>query len=492
MNEFFQEINDNDSSDGDNGEDEQSNYLNEMTQDVIEWDESKNTDLCQMYRSPQPPPGTSCSSSRGTTKRKTRSSSNGKKKRTPTSASSTNSSLFWDVKRQLDPLCRNGITSVNNNSSSSNNNNNNNNNTDNINININDHSKKVRIEKAETEINGILDVLNMEGGTGTTSSTLNNGNDNNNARTQYAFLASPLSTNSSVPTPKRHNNNKKLAKGEFRRHHTHPKTHNNQNNQQLKSSSTSLALRHRRRRTTEYTTDNEQFGRQQRKEQSINVITSTTTSASTTVFTTPAINNLNNDTDNRNIKSTTSSAQHDDFAVLLDAITTPNNTSTEIQLPRSPVVSVDENTTMSTMKDGKEESKDNSPCTKKLKDSFTDAARKSENDIDLNCSMKNNIISPQLPVASTFQSNSAQSQIQPNDSNKHDSDTNNRVCGRGNDNTNDESRNNDDEFDDIKFSEDDIAAIDSLTLSQSNIICQSTTSFCQNNNLGEDTKDQFF
>ena len=482
MNEDLQGINNNDSSDGDNGEDEQSNYLNEMTQDVIEWDESKNTDLCQMYRSPQPPPGTSCStSSRGTTKRKTRSSSssNGKKKRTPTSASSTNSSLFLDVKRQLDPLCRNGTTSANNN-------NNNNNNTNNSNM--NDHSRKIRSEKAETEINGILDVLNMEGGT--TSSTLNNDNNNNNARTQYAFSASPLSTNSLMPTPKRHNTNKQLAKGELRRHHTHPKTHNNQNNQQLKSSSTSLALRHRRRRTTEYTTDNEKFGRQQRKEQSIDVVTSTTNSASTTVFTTPAINNLNNVTDNKNIKSTTSSA-HDDFAVLLDAITTPNNISTGSQLSRSPLASVDENTTATTKTDGKEESKDNYSCTKKLKDTFTDATRKSENDIDLNCSMKNDIISPQLPAASTFQSNSTHRQIQPTtDSKKHDSDTSDRVCGRGNDNTYGESRNNDDEFDDIKFSEDDIAAIDSLTLSQSNVICQSTASFCPNNNLGEDIKDQ--
>ena len=328
----------------------------------------------------------------------------------------------------------------------------------------------------------------MEGGT--TSSTLNNDNNNNNARTQYAFSASPLSTNSLMPTPKRHNTNKQLAKGELRRHHTHPKTHNNQNNQQLKSSSTSLALRHRRRRTTEYTTDNEKFGRQQRKEQSIDVVTSTTNSASTTVFTTPAINNLNNVTDNKNIKSTTSSA-HDDFAVLLDAITTPNNISTGSQLSRSPLASVDENTTATTKTDGKEERKENYSCTKKLKDTFTDATRKSENDIDLNCSMNNDIISPQLPAASTFQSNSTHRQIQPTtDSKKHDSDTSDRVCGRGNDNTYGESRNNDDEFDDIKFSEDDIAAIDSLTLSQSNVICQSTASFCLNNNLGEDIKDQ--
>ena len=27
-------------------------YLNEMTQDVIEWDESKNMDLGQMFKSP--------------------------------------------------------------------------------------------------------------------------------------------------------------------------------------------------------------------------------------------------------------------------------------------------------------------------------------------------------------------------------------------------------------------------------------------------------
>ncbi|MGK3734044.1 MAG: DNA replication ATP-dependent helicase Dna2 [Bacillariaceae sp.] len=504
MNEDFQEINDNYTSDGDNGEDE-SNYLNEMTQDVIEWDERKNTDLCQMYRSPQPPPGTSCS--RGTTKRKTRSSSsssssstsNGKKKRTPTSASSTNSSLFLDVKRQLDPLCRNGI--LNDNISNINNNNtidksnNNNNNNDN-----NDNNKQIRIEKAETEINGILDVLNMEGGT--TSNTYyddNNNNNNNNARAKYAFSASPLSTNSLMPTPKRHNNNKQLAKGELRRHHTHPKTHN-QNNQQLKSSSTSLALRHRRRRTTEYTTDNEQFGRQQRKEQSINLITSMTSApASTTVFTTPAINNLNNLTDNRNIKSTTSSA-HDDFAVLLDAITTPNNISTGNQLSRSPLASVDENTTISittmTMTEGKEESKDTSFCTKKLKDTFTDAARKSENDADLDRSMKNDIISPQLPaVSSTFQSNSIHRQTQSTtDSKKSDRDTSHRV--RGNDNTDGESRSNDDEFDDIKFSEDDIAAIDSLTVSQPNTISDkiassSETNKTEHSSIIKDASDEY-
>ena len=30
-------------------------YLNEMTQDVIEWDESKNMDLGQMFKSPEVP-----------------------------------------------------------------------------------------------------------------------------------------------------------------------------------------------------------------------------------------------------------------------------------------------------------------------------------------------------------------------------------------------------------------------------------------------------
>mmetsp|Transcript_44566 Transcript_44566/g.49954 ORF Transcript_44566/g.49954 Transcript_44566/m.49954 type:complete len:359 (-) Transcript_44566:490-1566(-) len=325
MSANFPEISDNDTNNGD--DEDESIYLNEMTQDVIEWDESKSTDLCQIYRSPLPP------GSRGITKRTTRSSK--KKKRTPKSTSSTNSSLFLDVKRQLDPLCRHRIMSGNNNHVKSNININNNNyyhDSSNNNNHDNNHSNSnnIRIKKAEIEIDGILDVLNMEGTVRTANNQINGA--------KYSF-SSQSSINSMMPTPKRQNN-KRPAKGQLKRHHTHPKTHHQNQNQRLKTSATTLALRHRRRRT-EYA-QNDKLG-QQRKEQSANIIRCKTL-PSTTAFTTPVVSSLSN-VSGRNIESMAS--VRDDFAVLLDAITTPN-LITKIRSSRSPLASVDENTTKAT------------------------------------------------------------------------------------------------------------------------------------------------
>jgi len=487
MSANFPEISDTDTNNGD--DEDESIYLNEMTQDVIEWDESKSTDLCQIYRSPLPP------GSRGITKRTTRSSK--KKKRTPKSTSSTNSSLFLDVKRQLDPLCRHRIMSGNNNHVKSNININNNNyyhDSSNNNNHDNNHSNSnnIRIKKAEIEIDGILDVLNMEGTVRTANNQINGA--------KYSF-SSQSSINSMMPTPKRQNN-KRPAKGQLKRHHTHPKTHHQNQNQRLKTSATTLALRHRRRRT-EYA-QNDKLG-QQRKEQSANIIRCKTL-PSTTAFTTPVVSSLSN-VSGRNIESMAS--VRDDFAVLLDAITTPN-LITKIRSSRSPLASVDENTTKATTTNEKVEIEEISFCTKTAEETSTGAVRKSHNAVILDRSMKS-VISPQVPAASEFQSNRFRvpivvskepsvyskcqeelsytippstkhhRQIQPITSSKiQDSDTSIRVCNRLTDTIHAKSHNKDDEFGDIEFSEDDIATIDSLTAPQFNI-CQPTTLFYPKN-----------
>jgi DNA replication ATP-dependent helicase Dna2 len=96
-------------ADGESDEKCECLYSNEMTQDVIEWDESRNMDLGQMFKSPQPP-GSSGSkvSKRGGTGTKGRNTmatitatNNGSKSNTPSSTSTNNSSLFAGVKRQL-------------------------------------------------------------------------------------------------------------------------------------------------------------------------------------------------------------------------------------------------------------------------------------------------------------------------------------------------------------------------------------------------------
>ena len=76
-------------------------YLNEMTQDVIEWDESNNMDLNQKYRSPQP--SSSCSKSSQSMATRPTDSGTKSKSNTPLSTSTNNSSLFAGVKRQFDP-----------------------------------------------------------------------------------------------------------------------------------------------------------------------------------------------------------------------------------------------------------------------------------------------------------------------------------------------------------------------------------------------------
>jgi len=69
-------------------------YLNEMTQDVIEWDESKNMDLGQMFKSPQP----SGSGSKGSKRRTSAMGYN-------ITPSTQNSSLFAGAKHHLDEPC---------------------------------------------------------------------------------------------------------------------------------------------------------------------------------------------------------------------------------------------------------------------------------------------------------------------------------------------------------------------------------------------------
>ena len=80
----------------------------EMTQDVIEWDESRNLDLRNMYRSPHPP--TRGSSSRYSSASKAAAGSKMKTPATSSSTKTTNSSLFLHpVKCELNHQIQNDV-----------------------------------------------------------------------------------------------------------------------------------------------------------------------------------------------------------------------------------------------------------------------------------------------------------------------------------------------------------------------------------------------
>jgi DNA replication ATP-dependent helicase Dna2 len=273
-------------SDGDGESNEKGAcfYLNEMTQDVIEWDESRNMDLGQMFKSPQPPGSGSKVSKRGTGTKgsnatATITTNNGSKSNTPSSASTNNSSLFAGVKRQL------------------------------------------------REIGRIPNALNRIDDT--TSSTVDN------IEARYAFSEPSLSPNSLEQMQKRENN-RRLTKNELQSHHIQTK---------LNCAAASLTQRHRRRRLG--------YPQEHQNERNTSNISASANSASATAgvvlqpqFGTTSTDNFMS-TLERNIEPTKAKkskvARHDDFAELLDAITTPNSSSRPGQLSRAPLSPVNQN-----------------------------------------------------------------------------------------------------------------------------------------------------
>lgn len=280
-----------------------SNFLlHEMTQDVIEWDESNNVELGGTVRSPHP------MMSSGKRNRESNITPN-----STTSIRSTNSSLFASLKCQLDPS---KLQAVGNESPRGGTNNRSNENSR--------ITNPKGTPKAEKEIDGILKILEMEDASNIGGSM---------------EMTGPSSTSLlEMPTQQRHN--KRPALGERSRYHTHPQY-------QQSSSSTSVAIRHRRRKQFDSQAPREgstklmqqQQQHHQTKQKQKHVRHRSSTIGSKVKGVDQSSSSIGTPTSKlRHSETNTEAATSDDFAELLKELATPS-----MKPSRPPLTSVNQN-----------------------------------------------------------------------------------------------------------------------------------------------------
>lgn len=386
-------------------------YSDEMTQDVIEWDESKNKDLGKLFRSPQPPGSGSKgpqrqAGTRGSTSTAKIKSNNGSQSNTPSSTSTNNSSIFAGTKRQFDPRC---------------------------------HFDTITKKRSETKNKNAL-----ERGIGNVSSAPNNFVDAfctvDNTQVDSGFPATSSLPNPLGQKPKR-GDDEGPTKNELRSHRIQ----------------TNVNQRHRRRRLG--------YSHKHQNEPNTNISSSTASASATAGIvlqrqcpTTTTVNALKPTLETKMESKKSTVARHDDFADLLQAITTPKASCGSGKLSRVPLSPVDQNNRSISQVTEKRAKRIGVDCSS----SENNTRKKLENPLPGTSRVNMTEKIPSFPqpnfdeitTNTTNEKDQLHQRLPPGEAN---------CCSLDRNHNGKNQKPEEDEFGETSFSEDDLAKIDSLT-----------------------------